>query len=483
MHRMEHELQLLRGFLIRSEGSRVNGGGGAATQLWNAQSIVSGPAGSRHRAKERARRKKVAVLGDAEAEHLLLAARTLRERDRRRQEQMERRAVEEEEEIRRAVAAAALPPLPVKPRGPRHARQRKSSEMEPEDASAQPSHSRTNTSASALMAALPREGQRARSARTPEPPTHTSAQVKLGNTTPRTPRSAHLLGNFASPGDVGGFASPHIRQNLSSARDGGEGGNDDEGGPSGSNFTPSGIHGLLHAAQLFTPGGSKIPNPRHRVRADHDEYYPKGVSSGFGGLSLADQLSPSKRRRVNSVSAARTSMNGMADEDEEDVRAASPVQERRQRTLTAPEAGKEDAQPASQLSALDLLADQAAASQHPSSHSDWSNSGAEEDAERKREQRAISAAMQIDEPERSEFGLNSSPLLQQRAGSISAFSTPGDGSRRKLKPGMELPKEKRVPYIRWTDPEDRKLRAAIKEYGQRWVVIRSECVILDSADF
>ena len=83
MQRMEHELDLMRGTLVRADGKPVTGGGGAATALWNASSIPEGAAGARQRAKEKQRRKKVAVLGHAEAEHLLLAAKTIREKERR----------------------------------------------------------------------------------------------------------------------------------------------------------------------------------------------------------------------------------------------------------------------------------------------------------------------------------------------------------------------------------------------------------------
>ncbi len=643
MRRLERELQLLRGFILRDAGERINGGGGAAVQLWNASTIAgmegaaasaasananahanananatpsantgggsgssapgsgsganaapaasaavaavaaanSASAAARLRSKEKQRKKKVAVLGDAEAEHLLLAAKTLRQKERRAQVVEAARALEEEEEIRRAVAAAAMPPLPIKPRGSRKARRASraegddslgAAEGERDEAEGDLSFSAPSTPAQvarsqfaqSLMDPLTRTAPRLPPApasataagaderraaagaqmrsgggpRTPPPPSRTSASVKLGSALPQTPSqsSSALLGAVTGSGVGAAPASPQpMRQaHLSSAR-GGE--SDDERGhlqtPGGS-FRSSGMDGLLQAAQLLTPGGSRIartagagagttPRSSRPIRPEHDEYYPKGVDAGFGGTLLATgggasaaSWSPTKRRRVNSASGIRFG----AGDDELDEESSGTAADRppRQRTKTAPERtfGDDAAPGASQLSALDLLADQAAASQHPSQNSDWSNSGAEEEQQQqqsaqqpqqqqsqrsgsrasshKRGPSSASAASRHGEddlraPPRtpgsasSPFVAFSSPLPPPTASTETSphFGASGAGAdanqgsysptrpalKTKLKPGAEVPKEKRVPYIRWTDPEDRKLRAAIKEYGQR----------------
>ncbi|KDN46809.1 hypothetical protein K437DRAFT_256084 [Tilletiaria anomala UBC 951] len=515
--RLEHELQMLRGFLVRSEGKRITGGGGAAVALWNAAAIADGPAGSRHRAREKARKKKVAVMGDAEAEHLLLAAKTLREKERRQAKEAAATAAAEEEEIRRAVAAAALPPLPVKPRGSRAKQQQQQQHQQQRIVADRPPKERIDMSA--LVSALPRNGSGIgdagpsipaaaaespagttdvlRPPQTPELPSSAasaSASLKLGSATPRTPRSAHLLACITGAVTPGSAATARRRQNISSARD-------DEheciGTPGGASssasaYASSGIDGLLQAAQLVTPGGTRVSNPPPRsmhpphIRPEEDEYYPKGARSGFGGMALDETVlgirGTPKRRRVASGEAELRATDDYAEGSNSLGHNNVNGSNRRLRTSTAPEsllafsgagsvasAGEDGACPASQLSALDLLADQAAASQHPSQNSDWSNSSAEDDEARNAMQ--LDVKQEVDEQQLQQQD-DGSGALDGNNGQAGVQTSPARGHiKAKLKRGPEIPKEKRVPYIRWTDPEDRKLRAAIKEYGQRWELI------------
>ncbi len=120
------------------------------------------------------------------------------------------------------------------------------------------------------------------------------------------------------------------------------------------------------------------------------------------------------------------------------------------------------------LSALDLLADQATASQNPSQGSDKSA-----------DYEGVSPIGSLSSED--EMTIDGEP--RRKSGSRSAGSRAQDGSRKngsqgsssrasdgKSFGGNQNP-EKRLPYVRWTAEEDTKLRAAIKEHGQRWELI------------
>lgn len=546
VERAQHELSLLRGVMVRSDGKRINGGGGAITALWNASSIPEGPAGARLRAKEKARRKKVAVMGDAETEHLLLAAKTLREKEKREQVRKDRRREEEEQEVQRAVAAAAYPPLERR----RH---------EPQ---APPGPARPSTAPG--VRTLPSDQRTDTIPRTPDksaflPGVSPSPARKIA---PSTPHSSHALQAVAHV-EAGGYPMAHPssaprhapplagspQRWLGPAVSAPSFRPDPYTGPAvpsspaygytpsqprsaGGAYAQSGINGLLQAAQLVTPGGTRVEwselhknteisaSPKRRRVISST---PKGgredlthaVTAGGAGAFESPSRSVAPAQPVMGVSGSGNG-NGGGGPTAHPVGLGGPIHTR---TQSNPPVNPE---PREGLSALDMLADQAAASQHPSQTSDWSgNSGTDEDAlDRKPFMHPppfprptmygpppgyhlpgpplltapphfyphapypppppFPGSYEPPPPPPRRRGTNSSASSAGASGSVSRgggqarpseAAEGGSPAKKGRKHDPSNPSVRRVPYIRWTEPEDRKLRAAIKEYGQRWELI------------
>lgn len=60
---------------------------------------------------------------------------------------------------------------------------------------------------------------------------------------------------------------------------------------------------------------------------------------------------------------------------------------------------------------------------------------------------------------------------QPAKNSASSQSDEGNTSNRTPQKGGNTSPDKRLPYVRWSEEEDTKLRAAIEEYGQRWELV------------
>ncbi|WFC94918.1 hypothetical protein MBRA1_001556 [Malassezia brasiliensis] len=171
----------------------------------------------------------------------------------------------------------------------------------------------------------------------------------------------------------------------------------------------SGIDELLYAAQSLR--GADAP-AGGAPRAD----VPAEASSPLHAYPNAPVFGSPKRRRVSSTYM-----------EVDDELHAGP------RAPSTPQRAAQD-----KLSALDVLADQAAAHEGPHVHG---------------HRRTHSSSQ-------AQLGTPAWTPVATKTASASAVKPRPVG-------GNQSP-EKRLPYVRWSAEEDTKLRRAIKEYGQRW---------------
>ncbi|MCO5589649.1 hypothetical protein L7F22_043617 [Adiantum nelumboides] len=518
--RLELELKSLRPLLVRGVPSKNT----VASQL-TATPTTPG----RSQKRDRSKRRKQAMMGDAEAEHLLLAARRLQKT----------RSNKEAEENGRpttpppVASSSANPLVPRTPRTPKISSTPKSSAM---------LDSVTQSGASSRMA--------------PE-------SVIAPNASPLAGRN----------GSVGRWGS---HQRVDSAR------------------SIGGIDDLLQAAQtVLTPGEKlrqqQLEQEQQRQNELHgedddidaadvtarndtmgDERFPM-QDGRFAHLdrSLQSSIDESpKRRRVSSVAleADRRHSAILSSPEKGSFSALS----RRLRTHTEGAdphtSGMPNASQASALSALDLLADQAAASQQPSQSSEQSHSGEGEAFIGGRSDESDDG-MHVDhvgpngtphmgnhyyprgayghpyahppmgheayrlntqQPGTYAYGPGGSPVAMTSSqgwtsqnippGRNGIYSPPAahharfalqsgprissgfvtnmqdgprlakanqmmnanmmndagysddesTGTQRTPQKGGNTSPDKRLPYVRWSEDEDQRLRRAIKEFGQRW---------------
>lgn len=328
--RLELELKGLRPLLVRGVPSKT----AVASQL-TATPTTPG----RSQKRDRSKRRKQAMMGDAEAEHLLLAARRL---------QKTRSNKESEENGRPTTpppaAATSSSTDPIIPRTPRT-----------------PKMTQTPRSSTMLDSVI-----------------QSGASSRMASESVIAPSASPLAGRN---GSVGGWGS---HQRVDSTR------------------SIGGIDDLLQAAQTVLTPGEKLRQQQEEDQRRHSESHrddddeaadttarnerieekplPSHLDDRFAHLdrSLQSSVDESpKRRRVSSVAldADRRHSNILSSPEKGSFSALS----RRLRTHTEGAdphtSGVPNASQASALSALDLLADQAAASQQPSQSSEQSHSG------------------------------------------------------------------------------------------------------------
>jgi hypothetical protein len=519
--RLEAELKALRPLLVIGPASKSAAAAHVAATAAAAATSTPGPStpGRSHK-RDRSRRRRQATMGDAQAEHLLLAARRLKELNRVR---------EGEDDGRPRTPPPSGTALPRTPKTPR-------------------TGATTTPRSTATREMIDSVYQSGASSRTM--PNGSPLAAKTGN-------SANQLGRWGG------------HERVDSAMSG------------------SGIEDLLHAAQTVITPEKKSSHRQSHTRsksgpdlpdnADEDENegdytlssQNRNLLSGvaFSSKDIVRLNESPKRRRVSSA-AIEGSRVGLPQSP--DKRAALFQGSRRARTST------EGAEPfmsqSSALSALDLLADQAAASQHPSQSSDPSGSG---EGEGNADPDEVFGSdedegMMVDDPDDqnrtlTEGGIGShyyprgayghsyahQPSLvghdvyrmgpqpgytyspntsasfasQQWSSQNSMTAAPRDGiyaprgvsppsnsaryaaayqngprlstgnishhisnhsnsnsqsnspddfasnngtNRGSSQKGGNTSPDKRLPYVRWSDEEDQKLRKAISEYGQRW---------------
>uniref|UniRef100_V5EV52 Uncharacterized protein n=1 Tax=Kalmanozyma brasiliensis (strain GHG001) TaxID=1365824 RepID=V5EV52_KALBG len=434
--------------------------------------------------RDKNRKKRNVTMGDAETEHLMLAARRLREL---RKEQ--------------AAAAAAASSSPVE-----------SGSLPTSQESGRPTSTAAASNGQVLAPAadLPvshaspvkrqasedrdmpyRMEPRTPPSRTAERPPKTPKSVASIPNTPRTGVRARELDELARGDDRReSWSGRHRRVD------------------SASSFT--GIDELLQAAETLNPGAA-APSPSMRAGrpplpfpppGGDPTYYPREPPHrGMGyppPLSVTTQRGPGpeydpygysaapypvqssplrmahespKRRRVSSAAFdfepyGSPFLGEHAPRIRTQTEGADPFMQGRPYHDYAP-SGPPSAGGSQVLSALDLLADQATASQNPSQGSD--KSGEYEGVS------PIGSLSSDDEMMDGESRRKSgSRLSRAQDGSRGSKSNGSQGTSRsgesKSFGGNQNP-EKRLPYVRWTSEEDTKLRAAIKEHGQRWELI------------
>lgn len=510
--KLESELKALRPYLVA--------GGIKATDL-SATTVDADPPGSQTPVnlsqpgtapttpsrsgsrRDKNRKKRNVTMGDAETEHLMLAARRLREL---RKEQAEAAAAAAAAAT--AAAAASGPPLhssslPLSQDGTSSTLDAPPSAHvlapAPELQSNLAFHaSPVKRQASEGPMTADRDEAYAAGPRTPPPrsaerPPKTPKSVASIPNTPHTGVRARELDELARTNDRRDNWS-HRHRRLDSA----------------SSFT--GIDELLQAAETLNPGAAAASptlrssrlaapfpplvtdppyyprEPAHRAMAypppplsittqrgpEYDSYAYSAAPHPIQSSPLRMVHESPKRRRVSSA-AFDFEPHGSPFLGERQPRVrtqtegADPFVQARTYQDYAP-SGPPSAGGSQALSALDLLADQATASQNPSQGSD--KSGEYEGVS------PIGSLSSEDEMvlDRQARGKSSSRLASSRAHDGSRNSKPNgsQASSRNGEPksfgGNQNP-EKRLPYVRWTSEEDTKLRAAIKEHGQRWELI------------
>ncbi|PWZ03409.1 hypothetical protein BCV70DRAFT_209739 [Testicularia cyperi] len=511
VHRLENELKSLRPYLVssgvksaESHASIVPDGQGNVPSQPGTAPTTPSRSGSR---KDRNRKKRVITMGDAETEHLMLAARRLREL---RKEQAAASASSSSPDnssvaIPAGGSAAAATASSSAVLGP------------PADilSAAPVSASPIKRQASeGPMTTADTEYERSGEPQTPpqksaERPPKTPKSISTVPGTPRTGIRAREIDDIARGDDRReSWGGRHRR--LDSA----------------SSFT--GIDELLQAAETLNPGAA-VPSPTLRGRGPlppysqglsaghmpgpvHDQHYypprepvsrayaypPLAVSTQrmaeydpYGPAPYPVQSSPlrmahesPKRRRVSSAAFDFEPYGSPFLGDRQprirtQTEGADPFSQSRGYNGDYAPSGASSAAASQGLSALDLLADQATASQNPSQGSDRSGGyeGVSPIGSLSSEDE-----MAVDAESRRKAGSRfaSSRGGQSPAqGSKASSSNPGSGTRSvgggggtegRSFGGNQNP-EKRLPYVRWTAEEDSKLRSAIKEHGQRWELI------------
>lgn len=506
IYRLENELKALRPYLVSGGikaadlpadasaaaaaaaepiGSQTPGG---LSQPGTAPTTPS-RSGSR---RDKNRKKRNVTMGDAETEHLMLAARRLREL---RKEQ--------------AAAAAAAASGSSAESSSLPASQESGRQTSGVAANGSALAPAAELSAPAITHASPVKRQAS------EGPMTGDRDVPHGGE-PRTPPSRSAERPPKTPKSLA--SNPHTPRTGVRAREldelaRGDDRRDNWSGrhrrlDSASSFT--GIDELLQAAETLNPGAA-APSPTMRSRGPappfpppggDPTYYPRepphrGInyppplsvstqrgppeydSYGYSAGPYPIQSSPlrmahesPKRRRVSSAAFdfepyGSPFLGDRQPRNRTQTEGADPFMQVRPYHDYAP-SGPPSAGGSQALSALDLLADQATASQNPSQASDKSG-----------EYEGVSPIGSLSSDDEMVMDGES----RRKSGSRLASSRNPDGSRSKPNGsqssrngegksfgGNQNP-EKRLPYVRWTAEEDTKLRAAIKEHGQRWELI------------
>ena len=370
-HRLETELKALRPVLLRHASTELEQPGDAAGML-DAAATPTHPARSSARAS---RRRREATMGDAETEHLILAARMLRTLRHRA------RSLGLSPSSTARGASGGAPYTPTTETSP----SKYKSELTPstprtQDQAYPPS---TPTSAVARQRMQQDSGE----------------QMLRPGALPRATESPTRAGS----GHTDAW-QPHQR-NMSTASN---------------NSYSNGIDELLHAAQSLTGSAPRVaPSPSKRQPHLRLPDGATGAAEPPVSSPLAEGA-PAGGSVFGSPKRRRVSPSAM-DVDSERL-SVSP---------TRPGA----------VSALDVLADQAAASEQPRA-----------DAPSHRRVHSSSQAA----GERPPW----TPVAASKA-------QPPPATESKAGTSNQSP-EKRLPYVRWSAEEDVKLRRAIKEHGQRW---------------
>ncbi|KAJ1033152.1 hypothetical protein NDA13_001150 [Ustilago tritici] len=491
IYRLENELKALRPYLVSGAikvadlTADASAAEPIASQTLGALSQPGTAPTTPICRSDKNRKKRNATMGDAETEHLMLAARRLRE-------------------LRKEQAAAAAA---VASGSAAHS----SSLTASQDSAKQPSNGTAlapapQLSASSAMHASPvkrqaspgpmtgeRDAPYSAQPRTPpsrsaERPPKTPKSIASNQHTPRTGLRARELDQLARGDDRRDSWSGRHRR-LDSA----------------SSFT--GIDELLQAAETLNPGAAapsptRGPAPPFPPPAGDPTYYPRELphrginyppplsvttqrgpseydSYGYSAGPFPIQSSPlhmvhesPKRRRVSCAAFDFEAYDSPFLGDRQprnrtQTEGADPLMQGCPPYYDHVPSGPPSAGGSQTLSALDVLADQATASQNPSQGSD--KSGEYEGVS------PIGSLSSEDEMTMHGDSRRKSRLVSSRNpdGSRSCKTNGSQGSRNgesKSFGGNQNP-EKRLPYVRWTAEEDTKLRAAIKEHGQRWELI------------
>ncbi|TKY89397.1 hypothetical protein EX895_001928 [Sporisorium graminicola] len=500
VYKLESELKALRPYLVS--------GGIKATDLATASSDADAlgsqtpgdlsqpgtapttPSRSGGR-RDKSRKKRNVTMGDAETEHLMLAARRLREL---RKEQAAAAAAASGS----SAESSSLPGSQEFVQQPLGATSDGQALAPAAELHGPVSHaSPVKRQASEGPMAADQDGPYGVGPRTPpsrsaERPPKTPKSIASIPNTPRTGVRARELDELTRGDDRrDGWSGRHRR--LDSA----------------SSFT--GIDELLQAAETLNPGAA-APSPNMRAGRPAPPFPPPGgdpsyhprepVHRGLGyppplsvvaprgadydayGYSAAPypiQSSPlrmahesPKRRRVSSAAFdfepyGSPFLGERQPRGRTQTEGADPFVQGRPYHDYAP-SGPPSAVGSQTLSALDLLADQATASQNPSQGSDKSG-----------EYEGVSPIGSLS----SEDEMAMDGETRRKSGTRLTSSRAHDGARSSKTNGSQASSrngegksfggnqnpEKRLPYVRWTSEEDTKLRAAIKEHGQRWELI------------
>ncbi|CBQ70806.1 conserved hypothetical protein [Sporisorium reilianum SRZ2] len=496
VYKLESELKALRPYLVS--------GGIKATDLTTATADADAPgsqtpgdlsqpgtapttpsrSGSR---KDKSRKKRNVTMGDAETEHLMLAARRLREL---RKEQAaaaaasgssaESSSLPGSQEFAQQTSGAASDGQALAPAAELHGPVLHASPV------------KRQASEGPMAADTYGAGPRTPPSRSAERPPKTPKSIASIPNTPRTGVRARELDELARGDDRrDGWSGRHRR--LDSA----------------SSFT--GIDELLQAAETLNPGAaapsptmrSGRPAPPFPPPGGDPSYYPREPAHramgyppplsvvpprgpdydayGYSAAPYPIQSSPlrmdhesPKRRRVSSAAFefepyGSPFLGERQPRGRTQTEGADPFVQARLYHDYAP-SGPPSAGGSQALSALDLLADQATASQNPSQGSDKSG-----------EYEGVSPIGSLS----SEDEMAMDGETRRKSGSRLTSSRAHDGARSSNANGSQTSSrngegksfggnqnpEKRLPYVRWTSEEDTKLRAAIKEHGQRWELI------------
>lgn len=385
LHRLENELKALRPLLVQggarawlASGSSTAGPSVPATPSSSA-AVQQTPGSKGRKDRDRSRRRKVATMGDAESEHLLLAARRLNHV--------------------RAQAGASMPPFsetsPLKPSSARFVGERPKTPPMPPLPFTPGGFPRTPGSVAQTPSRTPRSVGKGR-AGLMESAVLNSGANQEGPPGPTIP-SATASGSPQAKHKALFGSHQRLESNASNASHGG-------------------MDELLQAAQSVLTPSERLAAARQRDAAQNNgTYFPPSPSTSKIEGAAADEALPNamdspKRRRMssteqerarimsasphqrhtnplhrhsvanvgNSLAAFASSNNGagrLRTRTEGAELTTSPMPS--YSGLRAPLEGDEDAASGGVLSALDLLADQAAASQNPSQSSEPSNSDGE----------------------------------------------------------------------------------------------------------
>ncbi|KAJ1034606.1 hypothetical protein NDA18_001462 [Ustilago nuda] len=478
IYRLENELKALRPYLV--SGAIKAADLAAEPIVSQTPAALSQPGTAPTTPSSRSdknRKKRNATMGDAETEHLMLAARRLRELRKEQAAVASGSAAHSsfltasQDSAKQASNGTALAPAP---------QLSASSAMHASPVKRQASPGPMTGERDAPYGAQPRTPP----SRSAERPPKTPKSIASNQHTPRTGLRARELDQLARGGDRRDSWSGRHRR-LDSA----------------SSFT--GIDELLQAAETLNPS-TAAPSPTRGPAPPSGDptYYPRELphrginyppplsvttqrgpfeydSYGYSAGPFPIQSSPlrmvhesPKRRRVSCAAFDFEAYDSPFLGDRQprnrtQTEGADPLMQGCAPYYDHVPSGPPSAGGSQTLSALDVLADQATASQNPSQGSD--KSGEYEGVS------PISSLSSEDEMMIHGDSRRKSRLVFSRNpdASRSCKTNGSQGSRNgesKSFGGNQNP-EKRLPYVRWTAEEDTKLRAAIKEHGQRWELI------------